>query len=151
MFAPAKALDACRAFFIQQGVNIDVLRFDSTIAAFFDFYRDERAEGCAVDEDGDMLLFEWGAVDWGEGDHFELSLARQLIFGPGDGKIWQLKLTYAYEPTAAFRALGAGNRWCDTLDALAAFREWVDAADAYRTAAEHAEIGIVSIGFYITG
>ena len=52
MFAPAKALDACRAFFIQQGVNIDVLRFDSTIAAFFDFYRDERAEGCAVDEDG---------------------------------------------------------------------------------------------------
>ena len=35
MFAPAKALDACRAFFIQQGVNIDVLRFDSTIAAFF--------------------------------------------------------------------------------------------------------------------
>ena len=90
MFAPAKALDACRAFFIQQGVNIDVLRFDSTIAAFFDFYRDERAEGCAVDEDGDMLLFEWGAVDWGEGEHFELSLARQLIFGPGDGKIWQL-------------------------------------------------------------
>ena len=98
-----------------------------------------------------MLLFGWGAVDWGEGEHFELSLARQLIFGPGDGKIWQLKLTYAYEPTEAVRALGAGNRWCDTPDALAAFREWVDAADAYRTAAEHAEIGIVSIGFYRTG
>ena len=151
MFAPAKALDACRAFFIQQGVNIDVLRFESTIAAFFDFYRDEQAEGCALDDDGDMLLFEWGTVDWGEGEHFELSLARQLIFGPGDGKIWQLKLTYAFEPTGPFRALGDGNRWCAAPEDLGDYRNAVLDSDPYRTAADHAEIGIVSIGFYRVG
>ena len=151
MYAPAKALDACRAFLIQQGVNIDVLRLQSTLAAFFEFYRAERAEGCALDADGDMLLFEWGVVDWGDGEHFELSLARQLIFGPDDGKIWQLKLTYAYEPTDPFRALGDGNQWCATPDDLAAFRETVEGSPAYGTAVEYAEIGIVSIGYYRAG
>lgn len=151
MFAPARALEACRAFFIQQGVNIDVLRLESTIDAFFRFYEAERAEGCVLDADGDMLLFEWGTVDWGEGEHFELSLARQLIFGEDDDKIWQLKLTYAFPPTDGFRALGDGNRWCAAPDALADFRAAVAGSDAYRTAEASAELGIVSIGYYRAG
>lgn len=151
MFAPSAALDACRSFFIGEGINIDVLRFAPTIDAFFAFYARERAEGCALDDDADMLLVEWGTHDWGDGEHFELSLARQFIFGPGDGRIWQLKLTYAYEPTEAFRALGSENRWCESPEALGTFREEVESSAAYRAAFDAAAIGIVSIGFYRTG
>ncbi|NKB60375.1 MAG: hypothetical protein GKS00_29055 [Alphaproteobacteria bacterium] len=151
MFAPRSALDACKSFFIQEGVNIDVLRLPTTIAAFFDFYRDERAEGCEPHDDADMLLFEWGTFDWGDGEHFGLSLARQLIYGDDDDDIWQLKLTYAFQPTDAFRALGDGNRWCAVPDDLPEFRDGVAESAAYRMAADHAEIGIVSIGYYRAG
>ena len=148
MFAPTKALDACRAFFIQQGVNIDVLRFDSTIIAFFAFYCEERAEGCALNAGSDILIFEWGAIDWGEGEHFELNLARQLTFGCREQRVWQLKLTYAYEPTETFRALSNGILLCPKPQDLDTFRDAVEASEAYRIAKEYAEIGIVTIGFY---
>lgn len=151
MFAPEKALDACRAFLVREGVNIDVLRLQTTMAAFFDFYAEERAAGCAVEDDGDMLLFEWGVVDWGDGEYFELSLARQLIYGADNERIWQLKLTYAFPPRDAFRALGDGNRWCESPDGLARFRHAVETSEAYRAAAADAELGIVSIGFYRAG
>ena len=150
MFAPKKALDACKSFFIREGVNIDVLRFESTIAAFFDFYGAERAEGSAIEDAGDMLLFEWGVVDWGEGENFELSLARRMIFGEDDD-IWQLKLTYAFPPTDAFRALGDGNRWCGSPEDLAEFRDAVEKSDAYRAALAEAALGIVSVGYYRVG
>ena len=150
MFEPSTALDACRSTFIVAGINIDVLRLAPTIAAFFDFYRDERAAGCDPAADADKLLFEWGTVDWGDGAHFELSLARQLIYGD-DARTWQLKLTYAFQPTGEFRALGSDNRWCGSPDDLAEFCEAVESSKTYQTADAHGEIGIVSIGYFRAG
>ncbi len=43
------------------------------------FYLEERAEGCGIDNDGDMLLYQWGTYDWGEGESFEFDITRQLI------------------------------------------------------------------------
>jgi len=86
-------------------------------------------------------------MDWGDGEHFEMSLSRQLIYGD-DARPWQLKLTYAYEPTGEFRALGSENRWCGSPDGLAEFCEAVEGSAAYKTAADYAAIGIVSIGYY---
>lgn len=151
MFEPRTALDACRSAFIAAGVNLDVLRLAPTISAFFDFYRDDRAIGCDLDADGDMLLFEWGTYDWGDGEHFEMSLSRQLIHGDDDEDIWQLKLTYAFQPTEEFRALGAENRWCGSPEALDAFRQTVEGSKVFETANAYGEIGIVSIGYYRAG
>ena len=87
-------------------------------------------------------------VDWGEGEHFELNLARQLTFGCREQRVWQLKLTYAYEPTETFRALSNGILLCPKPQDLDTFRDAVEASEAYRIAKEYAEIGIVTIGFY---
>ena len=151
MFALRSAVDACKSFFIREGVNIDVLRLPTTIAAFLDFYGEERAIGCEVGDDADMLLFEWGTFDWGDGEHFELNLARQLIFGVGDEKTWQLKLTYAFQPTDGFRSFGAENRWCASPDELSTFRQDVEQSGVYKAADAAGEIGIVSIGYFRTG
>lgn len=151
MFAPRSAVDACKSFFIKEGVNIDVLRLPTTITAFFDFYRDERAIGCEVSDDADMLLFEWGTFERGDGEHFELGLARQLIFGADDQKAWQLKLTYAFQPTEMLRGLGSENRWCGSPGDLDSFRQEVEQSPAYEAAAAAGEIGIVSIGYFRTG
>src|SRR5678815_803153 len=73
--------------------------------AMFSFYRDVRADGCRLESDGDMLLFQWGTYDWGKGQHFELDITRQLVPGPGeDEDIWQLQLTFRFAPEATLRA-----------------------------------------------
>ena len=49
------------------------------------FYASERCDGCVLEEDGDMLLFQWGTYNWGDSTHFELNITRQLMPGGEDG------------------------------------------------------------------
>jgi hypothetical protein len=98
------------------------------VATMLRFYAKERAEGCDTAEDADMLLFQWGTYDWGPGTNFEVDIVRQVILPDqvDDDVIWQLHLTYRYEPTSALHAIGQGDRWCSTpaeLDELEAFIE----------------------------
>src|SRR5262245_4806221 len=80
----------------------------------------------------DMLLFQWGTYDWGQGPRFELDMTRQFLVGPGeDEDIWQLSLTYRFEPSEALRTLGAGNRWCHKLAELPEFDAYVEASPSY--------------------
>jgi hypothetical protein len=96
-----------------------------TLQVMLDFYAEERAEGCcSVDEDGDMLLYQWGTYDWGHGEHFELNLTRQFIL-PGEHEPYQLSMTLMFEPTDESRQLDAGNRWCPSPDHLAEFRSFI--------------------------
>lgn len=63
----------------QSGVKLSSLSPTQGINLMLDFYSDERAEGCQIEEDGDMLLFQWGVYDWGEREHFEVNITRQFI------------------------------------------------------------------------
>jgi len=97
-----------------------------------DFYRQGRAEECLIDADGDMLLFQWGTYDWGEGESFEFDITRQLTVGDGeDEDIFQLSLTFKFEPTAPLRQLGAGNRWCHSPEELEEFRKFIYGSPAF--------------------
>lgn len=68
------------------------------------------------EEDGDMVLFQYGTYDWGSGEFFEVDLVRQLM-PPGeddeedDDVIFQLQCTFRYVPTDSLRALGSFDRW----------------------------------------
>ena len=44
----------------------------------YEVYRDIRIFGF-TDEEQDMLLFQYGVFDWGQGERFELDLTRQFI------------------------------------------------------------------------
>jgi hypothetical protein len=102
--------------------------------AMLRFYAERRVEGCDLEADGDMLLFQWGMYDWGEGPEFELDLTRQVIFPDeeDDDAIWQLHLTYHYQPTGELRALGADDRWCPVPADLPGFREFILASKPYQ-------------------
>ena len=77
------------------------------------FYKDVRAADVDLEADGDMLLFQWGTYDWGDGELFELDIARQLMGATGeDDDIWQLHLVYRFAPSGPLRAIGQGDRWC---------------------------------------
>ena len=94
------------------------------VDAMLDFYRYERPS-VDLGEGGDMLLYQWGTYDWGEGEAFELNITRQFISPEteeeeGDECIWQLGLTFKFTPE---RIKGASNQWCTSPEKLEDFRK----------------------------
>ena len=75
----------------------------------------------------------------GTGEHFSLNLTRQLVVceGAEDEDIWQLRLTFEFEPDNELRALSRGYKWCGSLSELPEFREFVHRSAAFITCAEH--------------
>jgi hypothetical protein len=102
------------------------------------FYASVRADDVAVD-DGDMLLFQWGTYDWGDGPRFEYDLTRQFITADevDDDAIFQLAATLRYAPTHETVALAAGNRWCWSPAELGAYHEFIDHHPATAFARSH--------------
>jgi hypothetical protein len=90
------------------------------------YYAEERAEGCDVARDGDMLLFQWGTYEWwGQSPAFEVNITRQLrVADDEETEPQQLRLTFRFAPEAGVAA-GAGNRWCESPDGLSEFRLFV--------------------------
>lgn len=86
-----EAKSECELHFRELGEHPSI---QSTPEMMAEFYHIHRAEDCEVDEDGDMLLYQWGTYDWGAGRWFEINITRQFI--PSDGaedEILQLSLT----------------------------------------------------------
>jgi hypothetical protein len=102
------------------------------IAAMIACYADERVDGCDVEDEGDMLLYQWGVNDWGAGEAFEVNITRQLIVADDeDDGPRQLSLTFRFEPCGALRAVRGGNRWCASPRGVAAFSRFVTSSRAY--------------------
>lgn len=143
-FEPVDARQAFRAFLRQRGLDEHALPFRDGFEAMFDFFRDVRPNRCAG-EDADMLLVQWGTYDRAflprgdeTGEAFDIDLTRQLIpEGGEDEDIFQLSLTFVFEPVPALRDLGNGNRWCHTLQELPQFRGDVLASAPFLACVQH--------------
>lgn len=110
------------------------------------FYEEERAEGCEVGNDCDMLLYQWGAYDWGKGA-FEIDITRQLI-GPGgeDDDIFQLSLTFTFAPTNESRAVEKGNRWWSRPNEVELFRDFIHKSAAFQAVLDQAPQTVTLLG-----
>ena len=107
------------------------------IGAMTDFYRSHRADDCELDQDGDMLLFQWGTYDWGQGRWFEFNITRQFMLTEGEDEgIFQLSVTLKYSPAAEFDALLSGNQWCHCPSELPDFIEYIFASKPMRSIAQ---------------
>ena len=135
--SPVESLAAFTAFAAARGVALSSSAPGEGLEQMFLFYRSAPAVGC-VGPDRDMLLFQWGTYDWGQGRHFELNVTRQFIEQElqDDDAISQLSLTYKFEPTHEYEALGDGNHWCHSLDELASFQTLALSSPAYALAAD---------------
>jgi hypothetical protein len=129
----AKTVDARRLdtsfeqYLSEQGLNPAVEAAVRGLRSVIRFYAERRARGCDAYAEEDMLLFQWGTYDWGNGKHFEVNMTRQVMLpDTGDDEaIWQLGLTYYWLPLPELRALGSGGCWCKGLDNVAAFESSV--------------------------
>lgn len=127
-----------------RGQQLSTLSVREGIEAMLEFYRSERATDCALENDGDMLLFQWGTYG---SSKFELDITRQFIQPSGeDDDIWQLSLTFFFPPND----LTVGHRWCHSPDELEGFASFVRTHDAYAASAAASPIR-VELDFEVAG
>jgi hypothetical protein len=124
------------------GLPLDTITPADGVEAMLAYYAEERADGCPFEEDGDMLLFEWGIYDWGDGPAFEVGITRQLVrTDTKEEEIWQLGLDFRFEPSVGIRA-GKQNRWCASLDELDDFRKFITKSAALKAVARHTPMSV---------
>jgi hypothetical protein len=124
--SPTESVNEFTAFAAARGVNLSSSTARNGLEQMLAFYASVPATDCGG-PDGDMLLFQWGTYDWGDGRHFELNITRQFIVQglEDDDAISQLSLTYRFTPNPELDALADGNRWCHGLSELPSFNAFV--------------------------
>ena len=119
--------DDFERFLEARGLTLDELDAEQATRGMVDFYIERPADDVDVDEDGDMLLFQWGSYG-----SFQYNITRQLITQDEDDEdeIWQLSLTLHYPEDDDARGLGSGERWCYSPDDLDEFVPFIEGATA---------------------
>ncbi len=119
------------------GLTLSGLTATTAVDQMLAFYREVRAANCMEDEDGDMLLHQWGTFDWDPGHGFQWNLTRQFI-EPGtedeDG-ISQLTLSLHFDASPELEALGADNHWCQSPEGVGSFELFVRTGAPYQAVA----------------
>ncbi|WP_458690544.1 hypothetical protein [Nocardia tengchongensis] len=126
--------DAFRRYLDSHGRALDNLDATTAIDSMSGFYADHRVTDVDLDNDGDMLLFQWGTYG-DDQQEFVYDITRQVIAGPGDDdSIRQLSLTLRYPATTTSVGIGNGSRWCPHPEQIETFLSLV----AHHPATTHA-------------
>lgn len=133
---PPESAATLRQFLILRGVDFDSADLGRVIGAVLEFYETVSASGVVSDVQSDMLLFQYGVYDWGDGECFEVDLTRQFIIEgeEGDDAISQLRCTTFYSATSDLKALGCSDFWCSARHELDGFAARIFSCPALRAA-----------------
>ena len=134
---PSDSLKAFRALLKKHALPEQRLTGAEALSMMVEFFAAERAVGCdPTQQQRDMLLYQWGVFDWGDGPSFQFDITRQFIVGEGeDDEISQLRFTLHYPVSDEVKALGSGDRWCQSLTQLDDFQNFIRNSTAYRFSA----------------
>jgi hypothetical protein len=129
---PSTSVNAFEEFVESRGGALPALTVRTGAAEMLSFYESVSPTGCA-NENGDMLVFQWGTYNWGDGTQFEINITRQFIESAAedDDAISQLQLTFKFPPDKDTAALGDGNRWCESQSETQQFREFIFSSRAF--------------------
>ncbi len=123
---PSESQARLEQIIADSGSTLSALSAAEAIRFMLTFYRDLRADDCPLEEDGDMLLFQWGAYNWSKGGSYEYDITRQFTVSDseGDDGMSQLSLTVHFAVTDALRAL-KGDRWCSSPAEVNEFEQFI--------------------------
>jgi hypothetical protein len=128
----------------EAGRPLATLTLEQGVELMLTLYREQRAKGCSLAEDGDMLLFQWGPREKGQKELFEIDITRQFIETDyTDGAMRQLSLAFRFPMHERLRGLATSDRWCRTPDELDEFRNFIQESAAWKAAAELQPLKVV--------
>jgi hypothetical protein len=140
---PSTSVNAFEEFIENHGCSFPELTVRVGVAEMLSFYESIAPTGCA-NENGDMLLFQWGTYDWSDGANFEINITRQFIESAADDDdaISQLQLTFRFLPDNDTASLSDGNCWCNSQSKLQPFREFIFSNEAFLAKADAESAGV---------
>ncbi|WP_133179372.1 hypothetical protein [Shewanella decolorationis] len=103
--------ETSRELFLKElGYDIANLTVENATNAMINFYKLQRVEGCDIENDGDMLLWQWGN---GRKSQYRFELTRQFILDD-ECEPFQLSLCLYFDNSSRFLNIEDGNEWCGT-------------------------------------
>jgi hypothetical protein len=130
---PSESEKAFRRYCGTSGVSLDALSADAAVRGMLGFYRDVRAEQVGLEDNGDMVLYQWGTYGFSRPRTFQFDLTRQFIVeqSQDDEGISQLHFTLHYLRSSELEKL-KGNEWCRTPADVAEFDAFIRGSEAFR-------------------
>lgn len=98
----------------QSNLDFEKLTTKEFIEQGLSFYKNTRIKGVHFNEDGDMLLIQWGIYSLEGTKQFQFDITRQFIESANneDSQMSQFHLTLIY-PAMHFLEVENGNEWFD--------------------------------------
>lgn len=124
--------DAFQRSIRDRGFKVDELGLEDGITSMLLFYQQVRVDDCPLEDDGDMLLYQWGPSRLDGDEVFIVDITRQLIPRRAE-EPYQLSLTFSFDADE-IEALGKGNEWCGAPMELDDFKRFIDESEAYEEA-----------------
>lgn len=146
---PRQAKAALNRFAKANGINIKKSSPEQGFRQMFEFFKAVKLAGFERDDDGDMLLFQWGTYERDGRLVFLIDLTRQFYevkLGEYVGTS-QLAIAYYFEATPSSDLIGHGDRWLSGGDDVDEFVEFVMKSEAFLLAGER-EVEKVEFGFW---
>ena len=126
-----------------KGLESNGLSLSSFSKLFIDYYQEVRFEEYSDEEaDEDLLLFQYGSYDWGDGRFFEVDFTRQyykLFSEEGDNEVIQQRFTFYFDPSA-FGTVKAFNLWSHDCNDLTLFESKISQSEGYIAALNYEPI-----------
>jgi hypothetical protein len=116
-----------------KGLSNEDLSLLSLPTLFPDYYKEIPFEEVDRENDGDILLYQYGIYDWGEGRYFEIDLTRQFyeVFAETeDQQIFQQRVVF-YFSADKFEQIQPFNSWSNECTDLDDFRQRILDSDGF--------------------
>jgi hypothetical protein len=131
-----RAERAFRDYLEGKGLNEKDLSLSSFVSIFIGYYNDVQFPELDPASDGDLLLFQYGTYDWGEGRYFEVDFTRQFyeVFHENDDhEIYQQRFTFYFAP-AQFESVASFKTWSSSHQDLEDFESAIKQSVGYSQA-----------------
>ena len=122
-----------------KGINLDELSLAHFPRLLIDYYVELDFPELDRADDGDMLLFQYGTYDRGDGLFFEIDFTRQFyqfFADDEDHEIIQQSFTFYFDPDR-FRHIASFDIWSNAVATLDDFRATILNSQGYREALAH--------------
>lgn len=119
-----------------KGISVDDLSFSHFPRLLIDYHNDIEFPDISRADDSDMLLFQYGTYDWGEGRSFEIDFTRQfyqLFTDTEDHEIIQQSFTFYFDPKG-FDHVTSFDLWSNAVENMDEFERMILNSDGYREA-----------------
>ena len=108
--------------------NAQPANVDEIINVSLTLFKEIKIKGISADDgDSDMILFQYGTYDWGNGKFFQFDITRQFI-KPNDDEPYQLSMTLFFESNECKRY----NCWSNDFENLEKWVENIKETEGYK-------------------